>query len=751
MRKIRLQAVLLMMLTSVRLAHAQSSESIGQITSAANSGSDKSMAALQQVFGSVVTNPLSSAGGSGGMIGQILGTLNASILVIGAIWASYLFFSAMISTGAEGEFLGQKRSSIWFTIRNGIGFALLVPIAGGYSGAQLIVLWATMMGVGIANLSMSTATSVLANGGALVASPPAPQVTGLAKALFEANLCAQAANLAVSNLPNSVGVSADAAETFTAQSNSGQVALMNGNGLSCGGASVNLTLNSNITGGSVSTSGLTSLVPDVTGVVSTLQSAQQSALTSIQSTLQSAATSYVQAVNAGTQPADPQATINNAAQAYQQAIQGQIAAAATSISGLSTQIQSSLSQNGWIMLGSWYQTFALANTQLTSSTATTATAIPPTDASNLPYPDLYNNVLASYHQQITQDASTTVQSSSGSGNISAVSSDPGHVLSGLFPGQRLVNLVTTSIQNLGTGTTTNPLIGMKNMGDYIMDSGEVMLGAYVVNSAFQGARSGGIGAVADEAANVATLGASGMAEAAIAKVISDLSPLIMLLLVSLFFFGVMLSVYLPMLPFMVWFGGVLSWFAVVCEGVVAAPLWAFAHLDGEGEGMGQRTTHGYIFMLNLMLRPAFMVIGFLLASIGIVAFGTLLNSMFGTAMANAQFNSTTGIVSIVAYIALYVGMCQTLCQAMFGLIHHIPNSVFSWLGASMSNQFGHEMHDKSHTVIAAVSQKGGSHVSGTLGSRGGGAAPTAPTAPAGLPGRDGRDGLNGRDGSRPVG
>src|SRR5260363_110891 len=73
-----------------------------------------------------------------------------------------------------------------------------------------------------------------------------------------------------------------------------------------------------------------------------------------------------------------------------------------------------------------------------------------------------------------------------------------------------------------------------------------------------------------------------------------------------------------MLPFIIWFGGVVSWFAVVGEAMIAAPLWAMTHLDGDGEGMGPRTPHGYIFLLNLIFRPVFMVIVFVLAGAGIM-------------------------------------------------------------------------------------------------------------------------------------
>src|SRR5258706_3263340 len=74
---------------------AQQTESIGQITSAANNGTDKSMSVLQMVFGSIETNPLSGGNsGSGGMLAQVFLVLNGCILAVGAIWAVYHFVSA---------------------------------------------------------------------------------------------------------------------------------------------------------------------------------------------------------------------------------------------------------------------------------------------------------------------------------------------------------------------------------------------------------------------------------------------------------------------------------------------------------------------------------------------------------------------------------------------------------------------------------------------------------------------------------
>ncbi|PYE22856.1 conjugal transfer/type IV secretion protein DotA/TraY [Paraburkholderia silvatlantica] len=723
------------LLASAQLAHAQSTQSIGSITSAANSGTDQSMALLQNVFGSVVTNPLTGGSSSASAIGQIFGTLNACVMVIGALWACYLFFAAMIATGAEGEFMGQKRSSIWFTIRNGVGFTLLVPFTGGYSGAQLLMLWATMMGVGMANLSTSAITGVLAGGGSMVASPVAPQVTSLAKSLYEANLCAVAANTGLQSV-SSAGVSLTqdeiTQETYAPQTASGKVVLMNGGGSSCGGAQVSLATGSSGNSSSSST-GMTAFSPDTSAITSALSSAQQSALTAMQSTLNSAAQTYVSAVTSGAQPADPQGTINSAAQAYQASIQSAIQSAGGNISSMSSTLSSNLTQNGWSMLGSWYQSFAIANSELSNSAQATATAVGPTDLSDLPYPDVYNNVMAVYNKQLEQDESTNVPAvgsatsstgvAAGSGtsswaNLMSVSTDPQHILAAIFPGQNIVNYITSTMSTSGTGGTVNPIIGMKNMGDDILAAGWTMFDLYIANAAANGAVSSGLGWVAKQVGGIATGGIATSANAAFQAAVQAAGPVILLLLVSLFFFGVTLSVYLPMLPFMIWFGGLVSWFVTVCEGVVAAPLWAFAHLDGEGEGMGPKTTHGYIFLMNLMLRPTFMVLGFLLATVGITALGMMLNSFFAVAMANAQFDSVTGIVSIIAYIVLYVGMCQSLCQALFGLINHLPNAVFAWLGASMGNTVGHDIHDKAQGHLGGASGTARGHIqTGVMGGK----------------------------------
>lgn len=677
--------------SSMALAQTMSTQSIATITSAASTGTDKSMSALQLIYGAIATNPLSGGGtasGSttGGLISQVFLVLNSCILAVGVIWAMYHFGSAMIATGQDGEFLGQKKSSPWFIIRMGVGFTGLVPMFGGYCGAQIIMLWGTMMGVGIANLAMSASISVLTSGGSLVAMPIVPEVTALSRSLFEANLCSAAANQAVMNLPGDANVNADNVEIFTASSTGNRVVLTNGNGLSCGGAEINANAADGASSSTTSMSGISAYSGDLSGMQASLLAAQQSALATMQATLSSAAQTYVSAVNNQRRPADPQAIIDNAAQAYQKQIQTELSNENGAFAAMAHTIEANLTRDGWIMLGSWYQSFAQANTQLAELAAAVATAVTGTDPANLPYPQLYRSVMASYAQQMDEDASTTPADGSMStaraiGNLSSGMNDPQAVLARAFPGKKLVQdlmVLMASGQGANGGLPLNPLMAMKSVGDDIIDAGGSMLATY----ASTGAESSDLGKLTAGISGM--IGAKGGAKPDQSPTLSALQPFIVAVVISLFFFGVMLSIYMPMLPFIVWFSGVISWFMVVAEAMVASPLWAMTHLDGDGDGLGQRTQHGYVFLLNVMLRPVFMVFGFLLAGASVVVLGMLLNTMFWVAMQNAQYSSTRGIVMIIGFVVLYVGMCQTLCNTAFSLIHVIPDNVFSWIGAHMA-------------------------------------------------------------------
>jgi conjugal transfer/type IV secretion protein DotA/TraY len=129
----------------------------------------------------------------------------------------------------------------------------------------------------------------------------------------------------------------------------------------------------------------------------------------------------------------------------------------------------------------------------------------------------------------------------------------------------------------------------------------------------------------------------------------------------------------------------------VVEGILAATVWAFSHIDLDGDGMGRRTEKGYLHLINVLFRPALMVAGFVLASSAVVLLGTLFTAMFLPAMANAQGNSVTGLISILGFLGLYGVMMLTLIQTCFNWIYEVPDRVIGWAGQAANERFGRDM------------------------------------------------------------
>lgn len=153
----------------------------------------------------------------------------------------------------------------------------------------------------------------------------------------------------------------------------------------------------------------------------------------------------------------------------------------------------------------------------------------------------------------------------------------------------------------------------------------------------------------------------------------------------------MLSVYLPMIPLIHWFGAIISWLTKVVEGVVNASLWAFAHLDTDGEGMGRKAEYGYTFMLSLLLTPLFMVLGLVLSIVMMQVVGSLFASIFPLAVQDIQGNSTTGLLSAVGFIVIFATTSVTIVSTCCELIHSVPDNALHWIGAQSGQGVGKQM------------------------------------------------------------
>ena len=682
-----------------KVAFASGSDTYGLIEEAAKKADDRSRQALESIFGEVVNNPFSEFATSDTLVSSVFKVFNVCLLVVAAFFAGYLLIKKLTQTAHDGNVFDQQKNTLWMPIRTVIGVAFIVPTANGWSLSQLVMLWAaSLMGIGIANMGSDAALEAFGKGTSMVIQPTAPSTRALANALYENNLCMHSINAGITAAQASNALVTNFSFVQQQSTSEGNGFLLKSDDYSCGGAELPY-------------SKLFYQVPSnfITLPVTTLYEEHLSALKSMQQTISTSAKEFVNSyiTNQGggnAQLPDVQLVINRAAAEYEKTINTALKSRVGNLEQLKIKINDSIKDAGWMTLGAWYQTMAMANTKLNNDVATKASTFSPSieDGSNVA---LYENILIAYRAQKSNSTAVNTIGSIREKNGSNTSSDANSLFAYIFDGFG-TNLLGTIIDiDYGSGVENsnqfNPIIKMKNIGDYMMVGAEAALGAYVGLHIAKSVTSGfSLVGIVSAGVNFFTSSKDTLVGA-----FDAISPMFLFLVMTLLVFGVMLSTYIPMVPYIIWFGAVINWIVIVGEAVVAAPLWAMTHLGSEGEGVGQKTGYGYIFLLNVMLRPILMVIGFFLGGSIVIAGGTFLNETFISAVTNSQYDSMTGLFSILGFLALYTSLSLNLIHTSFNLIYIVPDQVINWVGGHISSHLGRDESVQAKQMILALTSQ----------------------------------------------
>lgn len=140
---------------------------------------DLSVIFLGNIFG-VVDGVLHGTGSQ--IMGSIFTVFNSAVLALGGIIIMYTLLVSTMNTAHEGQFLGQKWSSIWIPMRTTIGLTLLIPKASGYCLMQIFVMWVIVQGVGAADKVWDAALGYLNRGGAIIQAQQNPGTALLSEA-----------------------------------------------------------------------------------------------------------------------------------------------------------------------------------------------------------------------------------------------------------------------------------------------------------------------------------------------------------------------------------------------------------------------------------------------------------------------------------------------------------------------------------------------------------------------------------------
>jgi len=171
--------------------------------------------------------------------------------------------------------------------------------------------------------------------------------------------------------------------------------------------------------------------------------------------------------------------------------------------------------------------------------------------------------------------------------------------------------------------------------------------------------------------------------------------------------GVALGIYLPLIPGMTYCSGVIVWYMMVIETMVAGPIIALGMISPSQETLG-KSQGAILMLLNVFLRPSLMVMGMVFGAkmfdLFAIYFSNIMMNGFDFIGKKAGFDAWYGVVFFVFWF-FYAFSIVGIAQRCYALIYILPDKVISWVGGQSSGSGQEIQHDLQ--AMKAGSDKGG--------------------------------------------
>lgn len=700
------------------VAHAGLLDDITDLLTDINRNTDESFAMLRAVLGDFALDPFRTTDGStGSLMASMFKEFNMFIFSAACVWMAYNMIAGLAQTMHEGVVLGKRMSTVWVPVRVAFGTASLMPVFGGWAFCQALMVLACLLGIAGANRVTNTAIESTAAFQTTV-NPmgnvkQAGQIKNIELYMAKAAACqrasydmAAAMQAGSQATPTDFPVTMNAAGSaivmkFAGRQPSGQF----GNA-ACGEITMQFSPRSN--------SGVGSMfgfrIADVN--YSGIRTAAMEAHATTLNTTYAAAQGMIAGVSPSSTPAQFDASVKAIADGYfglyTNTFQGKLAALAAQTNSVSNsgaitdQLTQRMKDGGWATLGIWYSVYAEVGEAMNEMLDPVVTFgdMPQGDAMPSTTADLLAGLEAAAGVASAQKQGALTTST---GNTSLGQWILGGALS-----------ATMGSSSTGASNTVNPIITFKNIGDNGLAAAQAIYFAYKAFDAVADSTVGkAVGGMADSAVGKKLIGMlpGGGIVNTLGSIAKDAGALLLPVVGLLFVTAAVMAFYIPMVPFIQWFAALIQWFTSVIESLIGSSLWAMAHFDSDGEGMGQRTSYGYTYMLNNFARPIIMTFAFFIASAAVTVMGTFLFKYFGSAVGSAQGNSLTGLMSIAAYMVIFTVMGMTLVNSTFSVMLNLPDRMIGWIGSNQNASIGHEVENKVSAIFVAAARGGAGAVS----------------------------------------
>lgn len=676
---------------------------------------DSSVAFLREIFGAVVDTIMTgdtSEQAADTALAAGFQVFGMGVLALGMLFVIYTTIKGAVDTAHDGEFLGKKMSSVWVPLRTAAGTAFLLPLKSGFSLVQIAVLWIAIHGVGLADRVWLAMADHMSQTG-MIGRPNIPDSRSLAANILRFEVCAAAMNkqYAAEGRPERVAARRKVAYV----TNTGEIFRI-GNMLGGPGGAISAAADSlnaryqvvayswDATGGYVNREGICGSLnweeSEQSGesngnrnVYKTpILEAQGRAVEAVIATMRTVAEQIV----AGRKPAP--GALERAADHYENIVRNAASQAVNAANnGRESDFLEHAKEGGWIFAGAYYNQIINLNDAVQSA----VNALPQSAAATIDDKEARDTLITYQDALVTANEYIRNTSQSPRRAYESAADADVKVPKSWDDMKRLINRPALGAINQMTqeiaGANTSHIAQMKSIGDVVMATAWTVAGIHFLASGFGGG-------IADDLATVGTFDAG--------EALASLNGVVWALVLSLLAAGMFLSFYVSMIPYIVWTTGLIKWLTVVVESVIAAPIWAAAHVHPDGDEQVGRAGPGYMIILSLFLRPVLMIFGLVLSIVMAQPIAHYVNLTYITQVQGAMGNSANFLGAMIAYTVIYALIMAIVLHAVFALINYIPDQVLRWVGSAISahgiaDQEAHEVQNRTLAVFSRAGHAAG--------------------------------------------
>lgn len=193
-------------------------------------------------------------------------------------------------------------------------------------------------------------------------------------------------------------------------------------------------------------------------------------------------------------------------------------------------------------------------------------------------------------------------------------------------------------------------------------------------------------------------------------------PIIIGFIGVLFVNGMVLSTYVPMIPFMIFTFAAIGWIISVLEAIVAGPLVA-AHLTRpEGHDLLGKAEQAIMLLMGVFLRPVVMIIGFLAAIILSRVALRVVNAGFSHAVDTAGITwSGTNLFGVAGIMVIYTMIVISIINLVFNAgVVKLWETIWMWVGFHQPSSSAEQAMQEVKGGLHSAAQAGGDFMGGAV-------------------------------------